>query len=182
MHESFSGSGLGLSYLGYASLGVYARGSSAISSEARLAKDAATVVVFLAEQSKALFGEKASAISQLMALYDECSEPGWDGHEASALDPVALRLAVAIVRSLPDDIPLPEFAPEPDGSVSLDWIQSRYRLFSLSVGTSHRLAYAWVDGADKGHAVARFDEVRIPPMVLEGIRGITNYGKTLIAR
>ena len=74
--------------------------------------------------------------------------------------------------------PVPEFAPEPDGSVSLDWIQSRTRLFSLSIGTSRRLAYAWLDGSDKGHAVSRFDGKHIPSRIQQGIREIVNYGHT----
>jgi hypothetical protein len=76
------------------------------------------------------------------------------------------------VRALPDGIPLPEFAPEPDGSISLDWILSRNRLFSVSIGHSSRLAFAWLDGADNGHGVARFDGQNVPPRVLEGIKCI----------
>lgn len=164
------------SLAGYAALNVYARGGSAISSEARAAQKAATAVVESAERSQVLFGEKAAAISQLRALAHECTEQGWDGDEACALDPTAVLIAERFVRALPDSIPRPEFAPEPDGSISLDWIQSRNRLFSLSVGTSYRLAYAWLDGADKGHAVARFDGENIPPLILETIKGIMNHG------
>ena len=170
---------LGLCCLaGYAALNLYSRGGSAISSEARAAQQAATFVAEFGEHSQVLFGEKASAISQLRSLTNECSEPGWDGEDASALNPIAVLVAESFLRALPDGIPLPEFAPEPDGSVSLDWIESRNRLFSMSVGTSHRLAYAWLDGADKGHAVARFDGERIPQRVLEGICGIMNHGHT----
>ena len=61
---------------------------------------------------------------------------------------------------------MPEFAPEPDGAISLDWIQSRHRLFTLSISASNRLAYAWLDGTDKGHGVARFDGRTIPRRVL----------------
>ena len=46
--------------------------------------------------------------------------------------------SVEFIRALLDDLPLPEFAPEPDGSISPDWIQSRNRLFSISVGSTHR--------------------------------------------
>lgn len=167
---------LGLCLVGYTALQVYSRGGSAISSEAEAAREAARAVVRSAERSQVLFGEKAAAISQLRALANKCADEGWDGAGANAISSLAVFMAEAFVRALPDGIPLPEFAPEPDGFVSLDWIQSRNRLFSLSVGTSHRLAYAWLDGADKGHAVARFDGERIPPRVLEGIKGIMNHG------
>ena len=69
------------------------------------------------------------------------------------------------LRAMPDDLPIPEFAPEPNGSISLDWIASPDRLFSLSIGRNGRLAYAWLDGADKGHGVARFDARNVPPWV-----------------
>jgi hypothetical protein len=158
-------------------LNAYARGGNAISSEARAAQKAATAVVESAERSQVLFGEKAAALSQLRALAHECTEEGWDGYEAYALDPTAVLIAEGFVRALPDSVPLPEFAPEPDGSVSLDWIQSKNRLF---VGTNHRLAYAWLDGADKGHAVARFDGETIPPRILQGINAIMNHGNPSI--
>ena len=129
-----------------------------------------------AERSQALFGRKADALSRLVALAAECADPGWDGEAAVAIDPVAVLWAERFVRALPDGMPLPEFAPEPDGSISLDWIRSRNRLFSLSIGRSNRLAYAWLDGADKGHGVVTFDSQNVPPRVLEGIKGIVGQG------
>lgn len=161
---------------GYAALNACVRGGSAVSKEAQEVRAAACALVERVEASQALFGKKAAAISQLTALANECAQEGWDGNDATAISSLAVSKATAFVRALPDDVPLPEFAPEPDGSVSLDWIQSRTRLFSLSVGTSDRLAYAWLDGADKGHAVARFDGESIPSRVLEGIKAILNHG------
>jgi len=38
------------------------------------------------------------------------------------------------------------------------------------MGPNDRLAYAWLDGTDKGHAVARFDGERVPDRILEGIK------------
>ncbi len=162
--------------LGYASLYVYAYGVSATSSEARAVRDVASAVVESAEQSQVLFGQKSVAISQIVSLANECAEAGWDGDEAAPIGSAAVHTAVEFIRAMPDDLPLPEFAPEPDGSISLDWTQSRNRLFSLSVGSTNRLAYAWLDGSDKGHGVARFDGEKIPLRVIEGIIDIMNYG------
>ena len=92
------------------------------------------------------------------------------------IDPMAILNAEAIVRAFPIGVPLPEFAPEPDGSVSLDWTQSRTQQFSLSVGRSHRLSYAWLDGTDSGHGVATFDGSAIPPRIIEGIFAIAKNG------
>lgn len=166
--------------LGYAALLGYARGSSAISSEAQAVRGAASAVVESAERSQVLFGEKSAAISQIAVLANECAEAGWDGDEADPIDWAATRTVVEFIRAMPDDLPLPEFAPEPDGSISLDWIQSRNRLFSLSIGSTNRLAYAWLDGSDKGHGVARFDGERIPLRIIEGIIGIMNHGNATL--
>ena len=119
--------------------------------------------------------DKAKAISQIRALLNECSAPGWDGDGANPLTPRTAGQAVQFIRALPDKFALPEFAPEPDGSLALDWIDSRNRLFSLSIGTSKRLAYTWLDGTDKGHAVARFDESNISPRILQGISAIMGH-------
>jgi hypothetical protein len=146
-----------------------------------LAREAATKVVKLAEQSLVLFGEKAAALSRLAALAMKCAGPGWDGEDAAAVDPLAVMWTRRFVRALPAGIPLPEFTPEPDGSISLDWIQSRQRLFSLSIGHSNRLAYAWLDGADKGHAVERLDGRNVPPRVLKGIEAIVGPSPFAIA-
>jgi hypothetical protein len=118
----------------------------------------------------AWFGPKAAAISDLWAMVDECAHEGWDGDDARPVSPFAANFAAAFIRALPDGFPLPEFAPEPDGHLSLDWIHSRTRLLSLSVGVSDRLAFAWIDGSDQGHGVARFDGKRIPSRILAEIR------------
>lgn len=162
--------------MGYAALYATVRAGSAVSPEAEAVRSTAFAVVESAEESLALFGEKAVAISQLRTLANECAAENWDGDGAFPIHRIAVILAEEFLRALPDDLPLPEFAPEPDGSISLDWIQSRTRLFSLSVGASQRLSYAWLDGSDKGHAVSRFDREQIPARVLQGIREIVNHG------
>lgn len=180
MLEPFSASTLGIYLVGYAALHPYAYRSSAISPEARAISEAASAVVESAERSQVLFGEKSVAISQIATLANECAEAGWDGDDAAPIDVAAVHTAVEFIRAMPDDLLLPEFASEPDGSISLDWIQSRKRLFSLSVGSTDRLAYAWLDGSDRGHGVARFDGKRIPSRVIEGIIGIMSHGNATI--
>src|SRR6266581_4358638 len=104
---------------------------SAISAEAQAATNAASAVVASPERSQALFGEKLAAISSLQALARECGQEGWDGNDAAGIAPFAVHAAESLLRALPPGVPLPELAPEPDGSLSLDWIRSRTRLFSL---------------------------------------------------
>lgn len=146
--------------------------NSAVSDEAQSLARTACALVRAAEGTQSLFGEKAKMLSQLRALANDCAQRGWDGAGAFAIDPAALQNAEDFVRALPEGIPLPECAPEPDGAISLDWIQSRHRLFSLSIGPSNRLAHAWLDGADRGHGVDRFDGVSVPERVLSLIKSI----------
>ena len=164
--------------LGYASLYAYSRNESAFSKEAQSAENAVAEVISLAESSHALFGAKAAALSDLRKMADECANDDWDGEGAIGIEATAIWNAEDFIRALPDGFPLPEFAPEPDGSISLDWIESRYSLFSLSIGRGNRLAYAWLDGSDKGHGVAFFDGISIPIRILSELQPIIKYGKS----
>ena len=165
MPEAFSTLGL---------LTVYAaaRMGSAVSPIAREIRRNAVAVVTSAERSRALFGTKADAISDVWRVAAEHSEEDWDGTGGAAVNSLAACNAVEFLRVLPAGTPLPEVSPEPDGSISLDWIESRNRLFSLSIGSNRRLPYAWLDGSDRGHGVASFDGEQIPSRVLEEIRKI----------
>ena len=165
---------------GFATLPVLMGLGSGISPEAQAVNKAANAAVQSTELSQALFGEKAIAISQLRELAIAYAEPGWDGDGAWAIDPFAVSMAESFVRALPEGVPLPEFAPELDGSISLDWIHSKNRLYSLSVSAKNRLAFAWLDGTDRGHGVVRFDGQIIPARILEDINKILNYGNASI--
>ncbi len=163
---------LGLMVAGYTAVTALSRPRSAVSAEAAAVMQSASSVVERTEQSVALFGPKAIALSELSQLAKECAEPDWDGYGAEAMDIRALRLAQEIVRSLPDDLPMPSFSIEPDGCVSLDWMPVRGRTFTLSAGKTDRLPYAWIDGTDRGHAVARFTDGRLAPRIIEEIKRI----------
>jgi hypothetical protein len=147
---------------GFAAMQALANGGNAVSPEAQAVRAQAACVMDFFEQSQALFGAKKTAISELMAL----------AAEDQTADPIAVLIAERFVRALPNPIPLPEFSIDPDGSISLDWIEGRNQIFSLSVGANSRLVFAWLDGTDKGHAVARFDGQQIPERVIEGITSI----------
>jgi hypothetical protein len=154
----------------YAALDIYSQQGSAVSLEAVSVGHAASMQVRAAESSVALFGGLTAAISRLRELADDCAHEDWDGAGAIALEPAAVANAERFLRALPVGIPMPECSPEPDGSVSLDWAESRYRLFSVSMSSSNRLAFAWLDGSDKGHGVCRFDGMAVPERVLLGLR------------
>lgn len=158
--------------VGCAALHPLAGHATGVSPDAQGVYDAVRDVVTCRERSAALFGGKDSLISQLWSLAEECGADDWDGDGALALDDAAIAAAVSFIRALPAGLPLPEVAPEPDGAISLDWIVSKHQMFSVSCGTSSRLAYSWLDGTDKGHGVASFDGWAVPERILHGIRSI----------
>lgn len=101
-------------------------------------------------------------------------EPNWDGYGAEPVNPLALRRAEGVIASLPDGLPRPECSIEPDGCVSLDWMPAPHRTLSVSVGAGDCLPYAWVDGTDRGQAVARLVDGKLAARIVEEIRRFRN--------
>ena len=132
-----------------------------------MASSSASAIVNAAESSYALFGRKGEMLSRLHDILDEHNEAGGD---STPVDPVAVRAAEDFILALPDELPMPEFAVEPDGAIELDWMARRGELFSLSIGKENRLAYAWLVGMDKAHGVVRFDGTHVPAAISQGIK------------
>lgn len=161
--------------IGYAVLNGYGRSNTAISAEADSAKRAVAELLESKERSQSLFGKKAALIADLNRMATEYADEDWDGYGAAALDPLSVRNAEEFIRALPDNLPMPEASPEPDGSISLDWIRSHNQMFSVSVSTGNRLAYAWLDGTERGHSVVNFDGANAPQRLIEDFRPLLNY-------
>src|SRR5438067_4187705 len=126
---------------GYAmALYLASRSGSAVSPEAENLRRSASDILKSAERSIVLFGAKNAVISDVHAIATECQMDGWDGEEGLALSPVVENRAVEFIHALPAGLPLPQVACEPDGGISFDWISGRTRVFSVSVGSTHRLA------------------------------------------
>jgi len=166
---------------GYTAAVALARPRSAVSAEAEAVRFNASMVVEQVHRSVALFGPKAVLISHLSELGEQCRKGNWDGYGAEPVLPRALRCAEELIASLPDDVPLPECSIEPDGCVSLDWMPGPNRTLTVSVGGSDRLPYAWVDGTDRGHAVAKLVDGQLPPRILTEIRRFTRHDAFLRA-
>jgi hypothetical protein len=126
------------------------------------------------ERSVALFGKKAESLNMLRRLAEECAQADWDGYGAAPVNPVAVKRADDFIRSLPDQHPVPEVSVEPDGCISLDWIPNRTQTFTVSIGETDRIPFAWVDGTNRGHAVARSFDGDVPRHVLNGLLMMDN--------
>jgi hypothetical protein len=142
---------------------------TAVSAEAGAVHRSAIAARESLEQSIMLFGPQTACISEILTIAAQHSQPDWNGEGADPISLLAVDRAVAFIRALPRGFAMPEISPEPDGSISLDWIEGRSRMLSISVGVTDRLAFAWSDGTDRGHAVARFDGERIPWLILDRI-------------
>jgi hypothetical protein len=143
---------------------------TAVSPEADTIRRSVSAVTESMYESVWLYGLRTEAVSEILTVAARHGRPDWDGEGAEPISELATDRAIAFIRALPRSVPVPEIAPEPDGSISLDWIDSRSRVLSISIGVSDRLAFAWLDGTNRGHAVERFDGERIPPLILERIR------------
>lgn len=159
--------------VGYPALGRYGRIDTSVSEEV---KDIQIETMKYLEGSQALFGPKDAVISLLEEIAGECSEKNWDGYGAEPVSWIAVYNAKDFIRALPDGFPIPEAAPEPDGSISLEWIAPNRRV-ALSVGDDYRLAFAWLDGSESGNAVVNFSGINIPESFLAVAGPIVNYGK-----
>lgn len=107
------------------------------------------------ERSEALFGKRAAVINDLESFGLECSEEDWDGEGSSPVSLAALEHAKAIIRKLPEHLPMPEVCVDSDGDVSLEWLPNILQTFTLSVNSSGGVSYAWVDGVDRGYAKSK---------------------------
>jgi hypothetical protein len=159
-------------WLGSAALKECVKTGSAQSQAAGDVAEKIAVILNETEAFEVLHGPKSDAFAKLMAIATNCVQADWDGDGAQPINEMAVQNAEAFIRAIPDDMPMPEFAPEPDGYISLDWMDGQHSLFSLSVGADNRLAYAWLAGTNKGHAVARFDGITIPPMIKSGVESV----------
>jgi hypothetical protein len=159
------------------------RPASAVSSEAGHVRAYAEHMVGRVEISAALFGARMGVVASLRSLADSHAQAGWDGGEAAPVSRAAIDLAMDFVRALPDDCEMPEVGVDPDGAVSLDWLLSRHRMLSISfTGSSNRLAYAWLDGTDRGNAVARFDRQVVPKRLMDAIVATTETADSAAIR
>lgn len=146
---------------------------SGFSDHAKFLTCEAKTLVARNDRSLSIIGARGAVLSELMDLVIEHSQPGWDGQQAPPVSVLALGQARELILALPSGIPNPELAVDPDdGAVSLEWYAGSSRIFSLSVGSSRRMACAGIDGTDSWNGVARFDGVNLPDFVLQSIRRI----------
>lgn len=153
-----------------------ARSSSAVSVEAAKAWEISKCASDSYESSVALFGRKAALLESLNEAASEALEPDWDGNDAEPVNPGAFLKAEHFIRALPDYLPDPEISIDPDGDVSFEWIPSKTKYFTVTTNNTDRLAYAWIDGTDRGHAVANMQSPVIPDRLIRELEQLLGHG------
>ena len=148
------------------------RGNSGVSEESRALEKAATQLVSKSREAVSLNTAKNALVSRLWAMVEECSEADGNGYEAAPLSLAAVGQALEFIGAWPLENDLPDCAPEPDGSVNLEWIYTKHRRATVSLDGSARLAFAWLDGANKGRGVAAFQDGKVPHGIVESVRSI----------
>ena len=164
--------------VGDASLLTPAQHHSAVSDEAGVIREKALDLSKHIERSWALFGSKEDALNRLYELAAECAAADWDGYGAEAVSKSAVEHSAHFIRRLPEDLPLPEISVEPDGEIAFDWSPTPTQTFSVSIGATDRMACAWVNGTEHGHAVASSNNGEISSRILQEIQRITNNDST----
>jgi hypothetical protein len=127
------------------------------------------------EIAQSLSGREVEFQARLRAALDDLVTDE-DQHPVTT---AAVRIASRLASVLPQYLQLPQVAIDPDGAISLDWMPSRTRAFSISVGESSRLAYAWMNGSDGGHGAVRFED-SIPTALLLQLNDVIDDDKTAV--
>ena len=119
----------------------------------------------------AVSGVESLVRGELADVWEECSQPDWDGYGAFPVTWDSYNLAVQFLRSLPLGAPLPSIGAEPDGHVTLDWGRSPRRQLSISCGPDGDLHYAALIGPGRRCGTEPFVG-EIPEAILDLIQQV----------
>lgn len=109
----------------------------------------------------------AQALSNLKLIFQNCSEENWDGYGASVLKKKAFEDAVKFMKQLPQEFPLPEMVPQPDGDIAMEWELETDHWFIASFPGDGRIDYAGAFGIEaRSKGVEKFFET-IPDEILK---------------
>ncbi|MHB8370716.1 MAG: hypothetical protein ACYDBP_13695 [Leptospirales bacterium] len=95
-------------------------------------------------------------INELIQVYQDCRNPGWDGYNALPVLPDTLSLASDVLSSFPLGTPSPSFGAEPDGHITMEWHHSPYRTLSVSISPEKKLHFAALIGTNTYYGTENF--------------------------
>lgn len=112
------------------------------------------------------------ALADLADIYDECSEYGWDGYDATPVTAASYKEAGIFLNTLSTQTPVPEVLPLPDGGIGFQWSNGADRIFTVSTSGKGVLVYAGLLGKGrKRHGTEDFSGL-ISDEIISNIRQI----------
>lgn len=92
----------------------------------------------------------ADARQSLKALSIEHSIDNWDGEGAIAISSEAYMQAINFIELLSDQkLPMPQFEPEVDGAIELEWYKNPSFIFTVSISGNQILGYSGYFGKSR---------------------------------
>ena len=114
-----------------------------------------------------------SLVDQLIDVYQQAAEDGWDGEGSIGVAADTYQVAHALVESLPTAYRTPEISAEPDGHLHLEWFVNNRRVLGVSINPDGRLHWAALLGEEDPRGTCRFDG-QAPTTLLHWIGRICN--------
>lgn len=110
------------------------------------------------------------ALEILNEVYEECSEPNWDGYGGAPISLEAYFEAMKLLRIIPNSFPMPDILPEPDGGIGLEWYKDRGFSFGISVCGKDTITYAGRFGKNsETYGTEDFADL-VPNVILNGLK------------
>lgn len=123
--------------------------TTGISEAARhIAKESHLITCRLQESIMLGFDGKG-VIGELDLVFEECSQPNWDGYNGLPVLPETYANVRSFLETLPLGSTAPSVGAEPDGHLTLEWYSARHRTLSVSIGPDGNLHYAAIIGPIK---------------------------------
>jgi hypothetical protein len=94
-----------------------------------------------------IFSQKA--FENLDLVFQECSDPDWDGYSAEAVSKDCFEYAVEFIKALPLGSETPSIGAEADGQLTMEWYRAPSRTLSISISPQGELYYAALLGGRK---------------------------------
>src|SRR5882724_6307634 len=103
------------------------------------------------QESKPIRFERMQVRDELYEAAEECKASDWDGQGALPVTPQAYQRAYHFIETLPDRVPSPSVATDPDGNLTFEWYRTPERNVSVSVSSAGELHYAALLGSSKSY-------------------------------
>ena len=111
-------------------------------------------------------------------VYNECSEPDWDGYGALPVTEANLDVAKRFIELLSgyvnklinpsSRIEIPDILAEPSGEIGFEWRKGTRSIFIVSVDSRNTMSYAGIFGGNKIHGTEYFGD-NIPQIIIDSL-------------